>query len=133
MLEFTSNADLVVGSRYIDGGGFGNYPFHRILLSTFTNSIFRILLGIKTKDSTQSFMLMSKKIFKIISPKILTAEGFAIFLEIKFHVQRVGLKILEIPIKIKDRDLGETKMNFLQAISVLKLFYDLKIKKKYKI
>ena len=133
MLEFTSNADLVVGSRYIDGGGFGNYPFHRILLSTFTNSIFRILLGIKTKDSTQSFMLMSKKVFKIISPKILNAEGFAIFLEIKFHVQRAGMKILEIPIKIKDRDLGETKMNFLQAISVLKLFYDLIIKKKYKI
>ena len=71
-------------------------------------------------------------VFKI-SPKILNAEGFAIFLEIKFHVQRVGLKILEIPIKIKDRDLGETKMNFSQAISVLKLFYNLKIKKKYKI
>ena len=73
------------------------------------------------------------KVFKIISPKILTAEGFAIFLEIKFHVQRAGMKILEIPIKIKDRDLGETKMNFHQAISALKLFYDLKIKKKYKI
>ena len=72
---------------------------------------------------------MSKNIFKVVSPEILKAEGFAIFLELKFHIQRAGLPILEIPIKIKDRDYGQTKMNFLQAFSVFKLFYDLKIKK----
>ena len=131
LVEASTDADIVLGSRFIQGAGFGNYPLHRILLSRFTNAVFRVLLGLKPRDSTQSFMLMSKKVFDTVDPAILKAEGFAIFLELKFHIQRTGLRIVEIPIVIQDRDAGHTKMSVLQAVSVLKLFYDLKVRKSH--
>ena len=131
LVDASDDADIVLGSRYLNGGGFGNYPLHRVLLSYVTNSVFRLLLGLKPKDSTQSFMLISKNYFQTISPSILTAEGFAIFLELKFHAQRTGLSIKEIPIVVQDRTAGQSKISFYEAVSVCKLFYDLRVKKTY--
>jgi len=129
LVESSTEADIVLGSRYINGGGFGNYPLRRIILSRLINWVFRLLLGLKPKDSSQSFMLIAKKVFKKIPPSILTSDGFSIFIELKYHAQRKGFRIKEIPIIIQDRYAGETKMGIQQAISVLKLIYTLRINK----
>lgn len=130
MVKFRNSYDMIIGSRFVRGGGFGNYPFHRVALSHITNCVFKRLLSLPYRDSTQSFVLMSRKIFENISPGILQSPGFSIFLELKYHIKNHGFTCHEIPIVIRDRDKGKSKMGIWQFASILKMIFVLRFQKR---
>jgi dolichol-phosphate mannosyltransferase len=127
MRNLRTSGEVLLGSRYIKGGSFGDYPLFRQVLSKVTNFFFRFLLGIHVKDATQSFMMVSKESLQKINPSLLLSHGFPIFMELKYRYERQNIIINEIPIVIKDRERGETKMSFKQGWEIFKLFFRLKI------
>lgn len=122
-----SKADIIIGSRYLDKTGFGDYPLKRVLLSKVLNYFMRLLLGIKPLDASQSFQLIPREYFKTIHPNQFKSEGFSLFLEIKYLAQKYGFTMHEIPITISDRVKGETKLSIVpQLISIIKMYFLIK-------
>lgn len=130
MMERCDSASMVVGSRLIPGGSYGNYPFRRILLSKVINKLFCLFLNLSIKDCVQSFHLIDRKIFEKIPPIQFKANGFSLYVELKYLAKCAGFSILELPIKIKDRSLGCSKLGireqFLSVLSTMKSIIKLK-------
>lgn len=127
MIGLRDEGKVILGSRYVRGGSFGDYSLYRRCLSRVTNACFRLLIGVSAKDATQSFMMVHRKVLLSIGPEGLLSRGFPIFMELKYRYERMGVRIQEMPIVIKDREVGETKMRLKQGWEIFKLFYRLKI------
>lgn len=111
-LEHIKNYDLVVGSRYIPGGGVENWEFWRRLLSKFGNLYAKTLIGIKINDLTAGFMAMRRELLEKIDFDEIDSTGYAYLMELKFHcVHKLGAKAKEIPIIFKERGRGESKIS----------------------
>lgn len=115
-IDLAGGADIVCGSRNIEGGGYGNYPLSRVALSHLINLLLRIALGIPCKDIVQSFQLVSRKVLSDISAHEIEADGFSVYAEIKFLAHLKGFKIMEIPIVIQDRTRGVSKLTLKEQL-----------------
>ena len=120
--------DLVIGSRYVDGGKIENWPLKRKIISKGATAIAKIGLNIKQKDPMSGFFALDKRIINDIN---FDAIGYKLLLEIL--VKKKGIRIKEIPISFKDRDAGKSKLGYKAIIdfivSVWKLYrYGKKIK-----
>jgi dolichol-phosphate mannosyltransferase len=133
MMELQPTADMIVGSRLIPGGSYGNYPWRRVVLSNAVNTLFRLSLQIPIRDVVQSFHLINRKVFELIDPKRFKAEGFSIYVELKYWTRARGCTIYEIPIVIQDRTAGYSKLGVIDQCrsvfqtlkSIMKLRKDL--------
>ena len=104
--------DMVVGSRYINGGRIENWSLWRKLLSRFANFYARTILSAKTRDLTTGFMCFRKNILNTIHPETIKSDGYAFLVEFKYRTEKAGLKIIEHPIVYTERREGESKMYF---------------------
>lgn len=133
MLKLKDKSDIVVGSRLVKGGSYGNYPLRRVLLSNLVIFLFRAFLKIPCKDAVQSFHLINKNVFERLRPSMLSANGFSVYVELKYLATQMGFKILEFPIKIQERTLGESKLGFKDQVKsvvmTLKNIYEIRKKK----
>lgn len=113
MLEMLDNYDLVVGSRYVRGGGFENWPKQRILLSRFANLYAKTLTGLPVNDLTSGFHCFRKEALRrVLKFKIMMrADGYAFLIELKFLAAREGFRIKEVPIVFCDRTIGSSKIS----------------------
>ena len=116
MVEMSRDCDVVAGSRYVEGGSFGNYPFHRRLISRAANLVARIILGIKVKDATQSFRFIKRNVLEELLQGYLISSGFSITVETNYRATRARFRICEMPIRISDRLYGTAKMNFREVV-----------------
>lgn len=105
------NAYLAVGSRYVKGGGVINWPWNRLFLSWFASKYVRIVTGMRVKDTTAGFVCFRKETLETISLEKIKFVGYAFQIEMKFAVWLQGLKIVEVPIIFKDREVGTSKMS----------------------
>lgn len=103
--------DLVVGSRYIRGGGVENWGFHRYALSAGGNIYSRIILGVGVHDLTAGFVCYKKSLLQKIDLDHLHASGYAYQIEFKYNCLRTGCTYEEIPIIFKERRQGKSKMS----------------------
>lgn len=113
------DADLVIGSRYVPGGGTENWGWGRRAISRGGGAYSRLILGIPVRDLTSGFRCFRRRTLELLSPESLRSEGFAFQVEVSYRVARAGLTIVEVPILFRDRVRGESKMSggiFLEAL-----------------
>ena len=111
MALLKNQADLVVGSRYINGVNVVNWPLGRILLSYFASFYVRLITGMPIKDATSGFVGYRSKVLKSINLESLVFNGYAFQIELKFKSHIKKFRLTEIPIIFKDRVYGDSKMN----------------------
>lgn len=113
MLKEIDNYDVVVGSRYVGGGELDErWSWWRWLLSWWANSVWtRGILGAKTKDATAGFKCWQAGALERIGLDRINSNGYVFQVEMAYVSEKLGFKILEIPIYFEDRRIGKSKMS----------------------
>jgi dolichol-phosphate mannosyltransferase len=128
-IEASKEADLVIGSRYIGGNvNVVNWPLKRLLLSYFGNVAARLIAGVKIMDCTGGFKCFRASTLRALNLDKIASSGYSFQVEMNFYVQKKGLKIKEIPIIFKDRELGVSKMSSKIVKEALALLWKLRFK-----
>jgi dolichol-phosphate mannosyltransferase len=104
-------ADIVIGSRYVTGGGTTDWPIHRQLLSRWGNAYTRTILGIPARDCTSGYRAYRASSLASIDPTSTSAEGYAFLTELVLRLSREGASVVEVPIIFRDRTEGKSKMS----------------------
>lgn len=113
MLAKITDCDVVVGSRYIDGGQLDErWSWWRWFLSWWANSIWtRGILGVETKDATAGFKCWRRSALERIGLERINSNGYVFQVEMAFVSEKLHLRIVEIPIYFEDRRIGKSKMS----------------------
>lgn len=106
-----NGADLVIGSRYVTGGGTTDWPVHRQLLSKWGNAYTRSILGVGARDCTSGYRAYRSSALASIEPTSTTAEGYAFLTELVRRLTTAGAVVVEEPIIFRDRTRGKSKMS----------------------
>ncbi|NIM50820.1 MAG: glycosyltransferase [Gemmatimonadales bacterium] len=111
-LEAAQEADLVLGSRYLNGRvTVVNWPMPRLLLSYFANIYARVVTGHRICDSTGGFKCFRRRVLEAIDLSAVHSNGYSFQIEMSFRAWRKGFRIREIPIVFVDRIEGSSKMS----------------------
>jgi dolichol-phosphate mannosyltransferase len=112
LLDACSNgADVAIGSRYVKGGAFKNWPFKRKIISLTGSLYSRLLTFMPVKDPTAGFVCYSSKVLREMNLDAIKFVGYAFQIEMKFAAWHLGYKLKEVPIVFQDRELGASKMS----------------------
>ena len=111
LVQTAQKFDLSIGSRYVDGGGAENSPFHRRLLSRAANMFAKAALGLKTSDCTAGFRCYKVQTLKTADLEGIFSNGYSFLIEMLYRLQRLGFSVGEIPIRFIDRELGASKIS----------------------
>jgi dolichol-phosphate mannosyltransferase len=103
-------ADLVLGSRYVPGGGVENWDLSRRLLSRGGCAYARVLLGIPVRDLTGGFKCFNRRVLEGIDLAEVRADGYAFQIELTYRAVRAGFRVAEVPILFRERRDGASKM-----------------------
>ena len=133
LIDESKSADLIIGSRYIDGVNVVNWPMSRLLLSYFANWYARFVIRFPIKDSTGGYKCFRKKVLESIDLEKIRSEGYSFQIEINFLAWIKGFKISEIPIVFTERTIGESKMNMCIVIEAIWMVPKLLMKKIFKL
>jgi dolichol-phosphate mannosyltransferase len=106
-----TNADLVIGSRYVKGVNVVNWPIGRVLMSYYASVYVRCITGMPIHDSTAGFVCYRRKVLETIGIDDISFKGYAFQIEMKFKTWKHGFKIEEFPIIFTDRREGDSKMS----------------------
>jgi dolichol-phosphate mannosyltransferase len=111
ILEASSSADMIIGSRYIEEGGSIGWDTRRKMLSSFANKLSKFLLKTKINDMTSGFRCYSNKALFEISYATTKSDGYAFQVEMSARAVQKQLSIKEVPIIFNERRLGNSKMS----------------------
>jgi len=106
-----NGADLVIGSRYVTGGGTTDWPVRRQLLSKWGNAYTRTILGVGARDCTSGYRAYRASALASIDPTSTSAEGYAFLTELVRRLTSKSAVIVEHPIIFRDRTRGKSKMS----------------------
>ncbi len=106
-----NGADAAIGSRYISGGKVKNWPVLRILMSYFASVYARLILWFNVHDTTAGFMCYKSEVLKRINLDDIKFTGYAFQIEMKYTANKLGFKLVEVPITFIDRQEGVSKMS----------------------
>jgi dolichol-phosphate mannosyltransferase len=110
LLDLASDYDLVIGSRYVTGGGSHGWPLYRRLISRVGNIYTSVILGAKIKDITAGFRLY-RLAFLMPLLEDVSAHGYAFQVELAWRSRQAGGRIIEVPILFEERAHGASKMS----------------------
>ena len=111
LLEASRKADLVLGSRYVEGGGTVNWGLGRRLLSQGGSLYARTILGVGIRDLTGGFKCFRREVLESIDLESVRSSGYAFQIELTYRTLKRGFTVLEIPIVFADRRVGKSKMS----------------------
>jgi len=127
MIALSRQKHVVIGSRYVEGGGSRNCTWKRIVLSKGANFVARTLLGLQAHDATAGFRLYRREVLESIPLNRIFSSGYSFLVEMLFLCQRRGWQIGEVPIIFEDRRKGKTKISRQEVIkaqyTLLRLFF----------
>jgi len=112
-------ADVVVGSRYVPGGGTENWGLGRKILSRGGSFYARTVLGVELRDVTAGFICWRRAALEAIDLSTITSNGYSFQIEMKYRALQKNLRVVETPIMFVDRRVGHSKMSraiFLEAL-----------------
>lgn len=111
-VDAIKDCDVVVGSRYVAGGSLDErWGWGRYFLSWWANSVYtRLILGIKVKDATAGFKCWRRATLEGIGLDRVRSNGYVFQVEMAFLAEKLGFRVLEIPIYFEDRRIGQSKM-----------------------
>jgi len=104
-------ADLVLGSRYVEGGGTENWGVLRRFVSRGGCLYAQALLGVGVRDLTGGFKCFRREALEAIDLEAVSARGYGFQIETTYRVLRAGLRVQEIPIRFTERRVGDSKMS----------------------
>lgn len=109
--ETIADADLVIGSRYVNGIRIVNWSISRLLLSYFASVYVRSITGLPVHDPTGGYKCFRRRVLESLRLDLIRSNGYSFQIEMNFYVWRAGFKIKEIPIIFIDRRAGKSKMS----------------------
>lgn len=111
-IEKVRDADVVIGSRYMNGRvTVINWPIRRLLLSYFGTLYARVITGLPVSDATGGYNCFRREVLQAVGLDRIESDGYAFQIELKLRAWRGGFRIAEIPIVFTERDTGESKMS----------------------
>lgn len=111
MMAASRDADLVIGSRYLNGVSVVNWPLRRIILSAFANQYVRAVTRLSVRDCTSGFRCWRRDALARMPMNRLESEGYSLLVEMLYLAQRAGCRIVETPIIFVERRQGVSKMS----------------------
>ena len=111
LLDRAINADLVIGSRWVDGGAVVNWPAHRQFLSRMGNRYARLMLRSSIRDLTAGFRVYRAEVLRQVLKREIAAQGYSFQVEMAWLAERSGFKVVEVPITFVERVNGTSKMS----------------------
>ena len=111
--------DVVIGSRYVEGGRIENWSWLRRWLSRTVNAYARIWLRLPVRDCSGGYRGFRTACLRRLDPTRVKARGYAFFEEHLWHLQRIGARFAETPITFEDRREGASKVSVREAVSAL--------------
>jgi dolichol-phosphate mannosyltransferase len=122
-------ADVVIGSRYVPGGGTQNWGIGRRLISRCGSVYARTVLGVKLRDLTAGFMCWRASALQAIDLSTITSNGYSFQIEMKYRALKQNLRVVETPIKFIDRRVGQSKMSRAIFVEGMLKVWALRIKR----
>jgi dolichol-phosphate mannosyltransferase len=129
LLETAKNgADLVLGSRYVDGGGTMNWGPMRKVISQGGSLYARTILGVPVRDLTGGFKCFRRRVIEAIDLDAVSAQGYGFQIEMTYRTLKMGFRVVEVPIVFVDRRVGQSKMSKKIFVEALTLVWKLRLK-----
>jgi dolichol-phosphate mannosyltransferase len=107
----SSDADLVLGSRWVKGGGTRNWGLGRRFISRGGSFYARTILGLDIRDLTGGFKCFRASVLRAIDLPTVTSTGYGFQIELTYRAVRRGFRVVEVPIVFEDRRVGQSKMS----------------------
>ncbi|HEX5762344.1 MAG TPA: polyprenol monophosphomannose synthase [Solirubrobacterales bacterium] len=111
LLDAAARADLVIGSRYVEGGGVGDWGPLRRVISRGGSAYARLVLGVDVRDLTGGFKCFRREVLEATDLDAVRARGYAFQVELTYRAIQAGFKVVEVPIVFRDRRVGASKMS----------------------
>jgi len=122
LVALDAGAGLVIGSRYVPGGGTVNWGLRRRLVSRGGSLYARTILAVKIRDLTGGFKAWTADTLRAVSLDDVAAKGYGFQIEMTYRALGAGVRVVEIPIQFVDRRLGQSKMSgtiFAEALTIV--------------
>jgi dolichol-phosphate mannosyltransferase len=111
LIAAAGEADLALGSRYVEGGSVGNWGLVRRAISAGGSLYARVLLGVGVRDLTGGFKCYRRAVLEAMDLDAISSKGYAFQIETTYRALRAGFRVVEIPIRFVDREEGGSKMS----------------------
>jgi dolichol-phosphate mannosyltransferase len=111
LIAAAEDAGVVLGSRYVRGGGTANWGLVRRAISRWGSLYAQVLLGLGVRDLTGGFKCYRRAVLERIDLDAIASRGYAFQIETTYRALRAGFRVVEIPIRFTDREVGGSKMS----------------------
>jgi dolichol-phosphate mannosyltransferase len=122
-------ADVMIGSRYVDGGSVEGWPLSRRLMSRAVNLYARTLLGLSARDTSGGYRCYRASRLAGFAWSAMLSRGYSFQEELLWRLQRAGCRVAELPIAFVDRVRGKSKINWREAAGALWIIFRLGLKR----
>jgi len=110
-ISAAKNADLVLGSRYVNGIRIINWPLSRLFLSQAAGTYVRMVTGMHFSDPTGGYKCFRREVLEAIDLDRIKSNGYSFQIEMTYAAWKLGFRVSEVPIIFEDRRSGQSKMN----------------------
>ena len=119
LLAAAEGADVVLGSRYVPGGGVTDWGLMRRLLSRGGCAYARWILGLPQRDLTGGFKVLRRRVLEAIELETVRSQGYVFQIEVTYRAVLAGFRVVEVPITFRERDAGASKMSSRIALEAM--------------
>jgi dolichol-phosphate mannosyltransferase len=119
LLAAAEDADVVLGSRYVPGGGVADWGLLRRLLSRGGCAYARLILGLPQRDLTGGFKVLHRRVLEAIELESVRSQGYVFQIEVTYRAVLAGFSVVEVPIVFRERDAGASKMSTRIALEAI--------------
>jgi dolichol-phosphate mannosyltransferase len=131
MIDLSRECDMVIGSRYVKGGGTLHCSWQRRLLSRGANTFAKLMLGLHAHDCTAGFRCYHHEVLESIDLDSIFSNGYSFLIEMIYYVQRHGYQIGEVPIVFEDRRRGTSKISKAEVFRALQTVIRLEFRRMF--
>ena len=118
LMQRQPDCDVMIGSRYVAGGGTTGWPWARVMASRTVNAYARLTLGLTTRDNSGAFRVYRSRALRTLIQQPLKSPDYAYLEEILWRLKQQGAEMQEFPITFRNRELGTSKTNPLLGVKV---------------
>ncbi|HEU4701472.1 MAG TPA: polyprenol monophosphomannose synthase [Conexibacter sp.] len=111
LLAASEHADVVLGSRYVPGGGVTDWGRLRRFISYGGCLYARVILGLPQRDLTGGFKVLHRRVLEAIELDSVRSQGYVFQIEVTYRAVLAGFRVAEVPIVFRERDVGTSKMS----------------------
>jgi dolichol-phosphate mannosyltransferase len=123
LLAGIDHHDVMVGSRYVDGGGSMNWPLARRLMSRGVNALVSLLMRLPARDCSCAYRCYRVDLLRRVGLDRILSRGYSFQQEVLYHCRKAGARIAETPIVLANRCAGKSKVNLREAVRSLSLLF----------